>query len=312
MNIKQYKSKSNIKLLRAADGFVPAALLAASFFGRGRSALTLALAFLLVEALSLFSAHGVRIAFAAQPSMRDVRGSVKCALLLQVAAAAVSSAILLLFFRERSAALLPFLGAGWLLNIEHTFYEYLVAAGDKRSATLCQALAAMFMLTGLLMAADAAQNAWIPAMAGISAAVAFVVGAVMGDGLKGRLNAQVVRSAPRAALQGFAYPLAAALASRFLLPSFSCGAILAGLTLFELCRTPFRRSRTEAPPLNRSLLIVSGIAAIALSAIRFLPFLPDFLLAQKEEIAAFSALLLTAAVVVFCLYGNTSKCYHKE
>ena len=299
------KRNSNIKLMRVADGFLPAALLIASLTSQNSPAFTLAICSLAVEALSLFSSHGVRIAFARQPAMRDVRGSVKCALLLQCLATAIAAAGQWLIIHKDSASILPLIGAAGLLNIEHTFYEYLAATGDRRSATLCQALAALLTLTGLLLAdTNPTITPWIPAMAGLSAIMACAVSAVMGDGLRGKMNAQVLRCAPRAALQGMFYPLVAFVMVWFFLPTHALGTVFAGLTLYELCRTPFRRSRLETPTMNRALAATLLICAAALIALRFVPALSAAIAPHTSTVLSLLWMLIAASGCAFAVFGN--------
>ena len=292
--------------MRLSDGFVPAALLAASLAGGAGPAFRLALAAFAVGLLSLFSAFGARIAFARQPSIRDVRGSVKAALLLQLGGMAAACLIQALWIRRDGATWLPLLAAGGLLNIEHTFYEYLFAAGDRRGATLCQALAGLLVAAGLLLSGGDAGSPWIPGTAGLSALVACVVSAATGGGRKGKINAAVVRCAPRAALQAAAYPLAAFGVSR-LLPVFFAPAFFAGLTLYALCRTPFRRSGPEAPPMNLALLITSAAALAVLLAVIIIPALPALFSSVREEIIACCAMILTACACAFAVYGSIRK-----
>lgn len=293
----------NRSLTRIPDGFVPAALTAAAVFGAPRAALILAACAYGVALPSLFSAFGLRAAFATQPAMRDVHGSVKAALLLQVGGYAVATALFLLLYRRETAFFLPMIAAGFLLNIEHIFYEYMYANSDHRGALLCHALTALLVAAALIAGA---KGPVILAATGVSALVGCTRALAAGGGLKGGLNAQVVRCAPRAAIQCAAYPLVAALVSYFLLPVISYPAIFAGLTLYALCRTPFRRSRTEAPPMNRALLIVCLVSAAALLAVCFIPNLPPVIAGAKDTVVAFCAMLNTACACAFAVFGNIS------
>ena len=76
---------------------------------------------------SLATADGLRAAFATQPSMKYVQGSVLIALIAQIPGAAL--ALLALWLIPDTKLLLPLIPCGMLLNIEHVFYEYLFAIG---------------------------------------------------------------------------------------------------------------------------------------------------------------------------------------
>ena len=292
------KRISNIKMMRVADGFLPAALLIASLTSQNSPAFTLAICSLAVEALSLFSSHGVRIAFARQPVMRDVRGSVKCALLLTLAGAALAVGAAALFFKGEWARMRPVIAAGCLLNIEHIFYEYMYAIGDRRSASLSRGITAILTLAGLLLAGS--QPLWIVGTAGLSAIVALVISLVMGDGTRGRPDATVARVAPRAAIQTALYPVAALTAILLFHPVNYSFAFFAGLALYELCKTPFRRSAMEAKCFNRALLIVIGLCALG-TVLFAMGIIKD---ARLTILPATCAAVLIAAVCALGLYGN--------
>ncbi len=288
--------KKQPRLVRVPDAFLPAALAVFSMLRPDSpSALLLYIATLIVSALSLFACRGIRLAFARQPAIRHVRGSVKCALLLTLAGAALSTLAAWLL-RHPMADALPLIAAGMLLNIEHIFYEYMYAIGDRRSAILSRGLTALFSITGLLLSE---QNIlWLVGMAGLSALVSIVVSLVMGDGFQGRLDVTVVRCVPWAALQTALYP-AAALGIYFALRPDRVGLpFFVGLTLYELCKTPFRRSPLEARSFNKYLLIACAVAALGMIAARLasagcnsVPFLA-------------CAMLLAAALCAFALFGN--------
>ena len=309
-------SKKPMRLVRIPDAFLPAALAGASMIHpNSLSALQLAFASLIVAALSLFAGRGVRIAFARQPSIRHVRGSVKSALALTLLGDVLCCAAVYLFFRQRMASILPLIAAGGLLNIEHVFYEYMYAIGDKRSAALSRGLTALFMLAGLLLAGgDLSRPLWPVVMAGLSALAALVVSLVMGDGARGKPNAAVLRVAPIAALQTALYP-AAALALHFALHTDRVGMpFFAGLTLYELCKTPFRRSPSESRPFNRALLIVCGAAALLwalLTQTGLLPMLekkcPPALMALVGQLPSACVLLAVAALCALALFGNVGR-----
>lgn len=288
--------------LRPPDAILPIAFLAASILGHEPSALTLFVCALIIHALSLASSHGVQAAFAWQTSIKDVRGSVKAALLLQCAGFMISMALLPALLPDRRAALLPMLGAGWLLNIEHTFYEYLYAAGDGYSAALCQGLTGLFTLAGLSLAGGNTKSPWIPGMAGLAASVALVIAIAMGDGATGRLNAQVLKCAPRAMIYSLLYPAAFCAASRLVRLPSPAVPFFAGLAVYALCRTPYRRARVEAAPMNRLLLLLC--AAASAGALAEWYFTRSTLLRPFNT--ACGAVIL-AAICAFAAFGNVSR-----
>ena len=111
----------NRKLIRASDAILPGTMLAASILGYGLPAVELFAGWFAVALCSLFACRGLRAAFALQPSIRDARGSVKCALLLTAfggAAAAGASGVLPGGYAPGTLSLIA---AGFLLNIEHIF-----------------------------------------------------------------------------------------------------------------------------------------------------------------------------------------------
>ena len=296
------KISNKPSLFRLPDALLPMALLAYSALCPGDAlAVQLYLALFAVSLGSLFAARGARIAFARQPAMRDVRGSVKSALLLTLAGGGVVAGAAALAYKGHFLDNWPLIAAGTLLNIEHIFYEYMYAIGDSRSASLSRGLTALFVFAGLLLANG--QALWITGMAAISALVALVVGLVMGDGARGRTNGAIFRAAPRAALQTALYPAAALAAVLSLRPARYSASFFAGLALYELCKTPFRRTAMEARGFNYVLL---GIIVIcALSIVLFATgMVAD---ARFSDVPVVCAALLIAAVCALILFGNIKK-----
>ena len=87
------KMKHPLRLTRLSDAFVPLALAICALLLEPSISLRLFVGCFAVSALSLFSCFGVRDAFAMQPSMRSVRGTVKCALLLQIAGGIIAALV---------------------------------------------------------------------------------------------------------------------------------------------------------------------------------------------------------------------------
>ena len=289
-------------LLRLPDAFLPAALLAHSLLCPGDPlAIRLYLAMLAVSLGSLFAARGARIAFARQPTMRGVRGSVKTALLLVLTGGGVAAGAAALAFKGSFPDIWPLIAAGTLLNIEHIFYEYMYAVGDSRSATLSRGLTALFAFAGLMLSKGKAP--WLVGTAAISALVALVVGLVMGDGARGKPNGAIFRAAPRAAVQTALYPAAALAAVVLLRPARYSAAFFAGLILYELCKTPFRRTKMEAKTFNRALL-----AVIVVCALGIVPLATGMITdARFSDVPVACAALLLAAVCALVLFGNFKK-----
>ena len=295
------KISNKPSLLRLPDALLPAALLAYSALCPGDAlAMRLYLAVFAVSLGSLFAARSARIAFARQPSMRDVRGSVKSALLMTLAGGGVAAGAAALARKGSLPDIWPLIAAGTLLNIEHIFYEYMYAIGDSRSAALSRGLTALFAFAGLLLSNGRAL--WLAGAAAISALVALVVALVMGDGARGRPNDAIFRAAPRAALQTALYP--AALAAVLLLrPARYSAAFFAGLALYELCKTPFRRTSMEARGFNRALLFI-----IVICALGTVPFAAGLITnARLSDVPVVCIAVLLAAVCALGLFGNINK-----
>ena len=311
------RDKSNpARLVRPSDALMPAGFLLACLLGHAScAALTFAAAFV-ISILSLFACHGARLAFAGQPSARSVRGSVKCALLLEAAALTVAVALCLIIDPPEKGVFTALLAAGFCLNIEHTFYEYLYAMGDPQGATLCRFIAALLLVAGLCLAGgdgDPLRAEWIAGTAALSALAALTVGLATG-GVRGRINARVVACAPRAALHAGLYPLAsAALAILFDARGFICS-FFTGLILYALCQTPFRRAPSESVPMNRALLAAclagscAAVAALLLHVGSF-PLGSETIFSFRPilDIPGACAALIVAAACAFALFGSIQR-----
>lgn len=297
-----------MKLFRISDAFLPLALLAASALNQPMEAALFCACFLSISLLSLFSCQGLRIAFASQPSLRAARGSVKCALLLQTAALPAALLIAWLTGILNAHALTAWLVAGWLYNIEHTFYEYLGAMGDGYGAALCEAVSALLLLAGICLSGGAdASPAWIVGAAALSALIAATASLSPGGFNRGKLNARVIAASPRAALQALLYP--ALFAATLLLPGRHGApvAFFSGLMLYALCRTPFRRTPQEAAPMNRGLALALTVCALvyALHKITGWPNTNRNVNIYTGFDLPYTCLAVAlAALCAFALYGN--------
>lgn len=297
-------------LCRPSDAFLPLALLAATLLGRDAAARWLFFALYGVKLLALATSNGLRTAFARQPAMRWVQGSALVSLLLQLAGAAAAAPLAALVPGAPPALALA--GCGLLLNIEHVFYEYLFAVGDGRSAALSRGITAVLALSGLLLCVPpewaappaAFDPVWPLVTCGLSAGVAAVIGLCMGGRLKPRLNPEALRCAPASMLRTALYPALALAATLWAgLPIATFLPLFAGLALYEPCRSAFRRTGPEVPPLLRALLIACGLAALIA-----LPFVtgwvaPDSALLRDIPWAC-AAVVLAAGCGVGMYAGN--------
>lgn len=302
------------KLFKPTDMLMPSALLIAALMGRGNVAFKLYLSLLAVRILGLSSAPGLRIAIARQPSMRYVQGSAILALGLQIIGAGI--ALLLSAVIPSLSLDFPLILCGLLLNIEHVFYEYLYAMGDRPSAAQYRSVSAILTLSGLLLCvppagpggasggaltafASGIDHALLIVPLALSALIGLIVALSLGGRPRPRFDRELLRIAPLSTLGSLLFP-ALCLIGMALLKIASPVPLFAGLTLCEACRTPFRRSPLEARPMNRALLACCAAAAVTsvlCVAVKF----PHFM-----DLLAVCGAVLLAAACAFTLYGNKS------
>ena len=303
------KYKRNIPgLLRPADALPPIALLIPALMGRDGVSLYLFIALFAVRLFSLACADGLRATFARQPSMRYVQGSAALALLLQLPGAALAALAGLL--SGQGSSIYPLIAAGALLNVEHVFYEYLHAVGDGISASLCHGISALLTLAGVLLCAPPAGGSmlpegldavWLLSATGLSALVGLVISLALGGKLKPRLNAEILRRAPASLLQSLLYPALALGLIFFLKLSPAAVPLCVGWTVYELCRTPFRRTPSESKGMNRALRLLCGVAGVCIIMQRLFPH------TLPEAMATAGGAALLAAVCGLGLFGNVEK-----
>lgn len=253
-----------VRIARLPDVLLPLALLIPAILGKAQESLLLYACFLASHIASLGACCGLRAAFAWQTAIKSVRGSVKTALLLQIPGALVPALAALIFGRGSLPTLLPYLIGGIMLNIEHVFYEYLYAVGDGYSAALCHGLTALFTLAGVMLGAGGEPLPWIPAATALSALVGGVIAWTMGDGTEGKPNDQVLRCAPRALIYSLIYPVIFAGIAALLRLEVIAVPFFAGLAVYELCRSPYRRSPMESGPMN---LVLASLCALCIIGI---------------------------------------------
>lgn len=305
-----FKNKMARRLLRPSDLFLPLAFLVASLMERGEVALELFIVYCATKLCALAAADGLRAAFATQPSMKYVQGSTITALICQFFGFILSISIFYLLPGMR--LLLPLVPCGLFLNIEHVFYEYLCAVGDKNSALANRCITAVLTLLGLLLCMPpqggpfglvSVDPTWPLITCGLSALVGLFISISLGGHLHPVLNTEVFRRAPLSMVHAALCPALILVALTLLWPAgFTPAPAFAGLLLHEACRTPFRRAPLESREMNLLLLIVGGAAALGLVIFQFLVRVP-----LSDAVAMTCASLLIAAVCSFALYGSVSK-----
>ena len=296
-----------LRLLRISDLFLPLAFLAASLLGRGAATLGLYVAYCAAKLCSLATSDGLRAAFAIQPSMKYVQGSALIALICQFPGAALAALILYLIPGARS--LLPLIPCGMLLNIEHVFYEYLYAVGDKNSGVASRCITSVLTLLGMMLSIppqhgfvtmSAVDPAWPMITCGLSALIGLFISIALGGRIHPVPNSEVLQRAPQSMLQAALCPALILVSLALLWPaSFTPSPLFVGLLLYEACRTPFRRSPMESEPMNRLLLVVGIAAAIGLVVFQFIIKMPF-----SGPIAMTCAALLIATLCAFGLFGS--------
>lgn len=307
MNIRNHPA---FRLLRPADLFLPLAFLAACLLGRGAATLGLFVTWYAAKLCALATSDGLRAAFATQPSTKYVQGSALVALICQFPGAALSASIF--YMIQGARILLPLTPCGLFLNIEHVFYEYLCAVGDNKSALACRCITAVLVLLGLILCTQpqpgvsiisVTEPVWLSITCGLSALIGLFISFSLGGRLQPVPNSEVLRRAPLSMLHAGLYPAFTLLALTLLWPGrFIPASLFAGLTLFEACRTPFRRSPLESKPMNRLLSTVGGAALLFLCLFQFL-----LKTTISEPISMTCAALLIAALCAFGLFGSFTR-----
>lgn len=294
-------------LFRPSDLFLPAAFLAASMLGRGTAALFLFICLYAVKLCSLCAADGLPAAFASQPSVKYVQGSAIVALTAQLPGAILAALILRLIPATRP--LLPLIPCGMLLNIEHVFYHYLLAVGDRKSASFSRCITAVLALLGMVLCSTREyglvnptniEAAWPLVTSGLAALIGLFLGMTLGGKLRPVLNAEVFRRAPISMLQTALCPVLTVAVLAALWPAnFNPTPVFAGWALYEACRTPFRRTALESRPMNRLLCIVIIAAPVCGVAFHLTNIKP-----LSDVIPMTCAALLIAALCALAMFGS--------
>lgn len=301
------------RLFRPTDALLPLAFLLAALLGRGNLAFELFLAWYGVKLCALATADGLRTAFAAQPSGRYAQGSALIALLMQCAGAGIAMALGRHF--HPVPMLLPLVGCGLLLNIEHVLYEYLFAVGDPGSAQLCRCITSGLMLAGMLLCAPREVTSpdsegwnmlWPIIASGASVLVGLAVSLCVGGRLRPRLNPEPLRRAPLALLQTALFPaLWLGIAHFTGFGGATALPLYAGLAVYAACRVPFRRAPREAAPMNWTLLIVALFAVLAGAPVLAGWISYDYPLFR--EIPYVCMAIVLGCACGFGMYGNIAK-----
>lgn len=305
-------------MVRLSDAFLPGAFLLTSLMGNSGIVENLFFVTFIARLLGLASARGLRQAFSEQPSMKKVRGSVIVALMLQM----MGTVALLLADFLWNHVIIPthfiYAAMALLLNMEHVFYEYLYATGDGYSATMSRAITAALVAGGLMMTSVSSHVGLLPyglewPLGGtvLAAALSAAIALMIGGPLKGKLNDKVLRCAPLSLAQSSVYPLfhlaLSAIPHSALQNAHTAAPFFAGLTLYELCRAPFRRGATESREMNRNLLILCA-ASMAVIGLCVLPptqaVLRSLFGRRFIDIAAAAVSLIAAAACAFGMYGR--------
>ena len=301
-------------LIRPADGLFPLALLAGDLFGQTIYKGWIFAAWMAVRLFGLFSADTVRMAYATQPGMRQVKGSTTLAILMQIAGAAVVSGLYMLVFEGITPFTLAIIGIGTLINIEQVFCEYLYAAGDRYSPVICSILTAALIAAGLVM--DAPGIPWITlGMSAAACIVSLIVAVTVGEFRPYKPNKGVIIHAPRGLLYGLAYPVLIAALLYSLREKITghegdakvwCETGLrmgfyAGLALISIVRTPFRRSDLESRTMNPVMAAVAVIAAAGWVVCSFVTAIPGL---TALAVSGFCTCAFVASCTCLMLWGG--------
>ena len=313
--MKKKFRKRRFYLIRPADSLLPLAFLAGELFGPADLKGWLFGGWFAVRLMSLFTADGVRMAFATQPGVKKVRGSTTLAFLMQIIGAGIAAGLYYLVFHGITPFTLSIIGTGLMLNIEHVFCEYLRAEGDSDSADLCSILTAVFLFAGIML-----EGPGVPVFAlclsGLGALIAFLMAVVTAGYRPWTLNAQVFRHIPRALIYGIAYPafaVGALLAVKAAYGNDASGAekiwseyggkigFFVGLAVIHMVRTPFRRSGFEMRGLKPVIYTIISLCAVAAGVALSTGGVPVH---TARGILNACAVLTACVIVIIILWAN--------
>lgn len=306
--------RQKMRMIRPADAFLPASFMIASIFDKADVVLEYFFTYFVIKLLALASSSGLRIAFTREPSIKRVQGSVSTALLLQLLGGVLCTGAWLIY-NHFTASTFPLvaLGIGFLLNIEHVFYEYLYATGDEHSSLMCRMITTIFFLAGVLLA----NHWWQLGMVGVATLVSVIIGLSIGGKLQGNANLEPFRVAPRALAQAIIYVIPAFMfigLHQFIdrwsgASLITVGPFFVGYAVYCLSQSPYRRAPREATVLNAVLLTLLLSSAVLVLAFN-LPFVGAFnYLSTTPAYFAYHTAMLTgyAALCGLILYGNFAR-----
>ena len=316
--MKKKFRKRRFYLIRPADSLLPLAFLAGEMFGPAALKGWLFAGWFAVRLFSLFSADGVRMAFATQPGVRKVRGSTTMTLIMQIAGAGIAAGLYYLVFHGITPFTLAIIGTGLMLNIEHVFCEYLRAEGDSDSADLCSILTAVFLFAGIML-----EKPGVPmivlGLSGLGAVIAFLMAVVTAGYKPLGLNVQVFRHVPRSVIYGITYPVLAVGALLAVKAAYGVDAtglekvwseygakigFFAGMTVIQAVRTPFRRSGFEMRGLKPVIYTIISLCTVAAGIALSTGGVPVH---TARGILNVCAVMMTCAIVIAILWANFSK-----
>ena len=256
------------RLMRPGAAFFPLALLISALFGDELTVFLFLLLWYALQITTLAAPEAFRNAAAREPGVRRVGrrfwgGIMQCLLggaLLIVPIAMLSRELML------QNDLVVLAGSAFLIIIEQMFEERMFALSRNVDGTLMSLISNALLTVGLMFTgADdpgLLQNPWLPGCCGAAALIAAVLTFVLAGGKGFTLLPVNCGFAPKAMLQVFLYPAAVTAASIVLKVAVDARHILAGLILWQLSRTVYRRARTESKPLDWLLTVACAVFAI--------------------------------------------------
>ena len=260
------------KLMRPSAAFFPLSLLTSAVFGDKLVTALFLLLWYALQLTSLCASDCFRNAAAREPGVRRVGrrfwgGIMQCLLggaLLIVPIGMLSRELML------GNSFVVLAASAFLIIIEQMFEERMFALSRRVDGTLMSLISNGLLTVGLMFSSAKGLNnpagldySWLLIGCGATALISAALTFVMAGGKGFTLLPVNCGFAPRALLQVFLYPLAAAAVVTGLEAAVDTRHILAGLILWQLSRTICRRTHTESKPLDWLLTIVCAVFAVA-------------------------------------------------
>ena len=183
---------------------------------------------------------------------------------------------------------------------------------------MTRAITSAVMAGGLMMSTEASGAGalphaleWALGGAALSALVAAIIGLSVGVRLKGRVNNGILKCAPLAMAQTAIYPLSwlivVTLLRKIMFQSLTAAPFFLGLMVYDLCRTPFRRTGAESRRMNPALMVEALVGAL-LALTGYVPpaqyMLTSIAGRWAHELPAAGVMLVAAAGCAFGMYGK--------